>query len=184
MGWVILLPEILNTLLGGRFACLNDSFLTLRSGVRRTDRQAECNAHRTFCVEAHIKADCCRLVIWRFAVDVRQGSLLGWFDIQRPPVSCNAEAQLTSGARTSVTSIPSSRSHLSSGYGDCWGTETHLVSRRTSAVFRSLISCCVAWMSLINGFWYIYSILLVLNAMSFGVFGFFLCGLYDILANS
>ena len=71
----------------------------------------------------------------RNAVVVRQGSLLGWFDIHRP-AAMNSDVEppasrcfRSRGAETGA--LPTSRPYLqSSSNVDCFDMETHLVSIR------------------------------------------------------
>lgn len=65
-------------------------------------------------------------------VNVHQGSLLGWFDIQRPIVGSDVEPAASRDARPSATAtgaMPTSYPYLSSsGDDECFDVETHLVS--------------------------------------------------------
>ena len=62
-------------------------------------------------------------------IDVRQGSLLGWFDIERPaPVDCDVDRPASGDVGPSGTDA-ASRPYLAPGCAaDCFDMETHLVS--------------------------------------------------------
>jgi len=81
--------------------------------------------------------------------DVRQGSLLGWFDVERPGPVVNSDVDRPairdvrrSGTEAGAGMLSTSRSNLASNYtADCFNTETHLVSIVGQYV-RWLVLCC------------------------------------------
>jgi len=75
-----------------------------------------------------------------YAIVVRQGSLLGWFDIQRSAaMNCDVEPIASRDVRPSGTetgALLTSRPYLASSCGtDYFGMETHMVSTRTVCQF-------------------------------------------------